>query len=325
MCGFVFLATTRIDVTKFQEGFEKTAHRGPDNHQVLTYGDCLWGFHRLSIMDLSDNGNQPFVRDDYALMCNGEVYNYPELKTFLADAYDFHSESDCEVLIPLYQRVGLDVMVKMLDAEFAFVLYDGAEKKVMAARDPFGIRPLFYGHERKTGAIAFASEAKSLLVFCDDVQPFPPGFYYDGNEFVRYHDVGFSAQIVDGELSEITNTIREKLERAVVKRLQADAPIGYLLSGGLDSSLVCAIAQKHLDKPIKTFAIGMEKDPIDLKYAREVADHLGTEHTEVIMTKADVLDALEEVVYHLETWDITTVRASVGMYLVCKYIENIRI
>jgi asparagine synthase (glutamine-hydrolyzing) len=323
MCGFVFSSYATISEDLFKENFLKIDHRGPDNAQIIRHGGSIWGFHRLSIMDLSDAGNQPFLFKENELMCNGEVYNYPELKAFLeAEGYTFKSGSDCEILLPLFEKIGIDAMVRMLDAEFVFVLYDNATEKVYAARDPFGIRPLFYGYEKETGSISFASEAKSLVGFCDNVQPFPPGYYYADGEFILFNDIATPKTMIEAPLPEITKNIREKLIAGVIKRLQADAPIGYLLSGGLDSSLVCAIAQKHLDKPIKTFAIGMETDPIDLKYAKEVADFLGTEHTEVIMTKADVLSALRTVIYHLETWDITTIRASIGMYLVCKYIHE---
>lgn len=152
--------------------------------------------------------------------------------------------------------------------------------------------------------------------------PFPPGYYYANGEFHVFNDIAEVSTIVEEPLAEISGHIRRKLERAVKKRLHADAPMGYLLSGGLDSSLVCAIAAKELESPIKTFAIGMETDPIDLKYAREVADFLRTDHTEILMTKEDVLSAVREVIWHLETWDITTIRASIGMYLICKYIHE---
>lgn len=321
MCGFIFSSQPQTDDT-FKQAYMTLLHRGPDNQQLITDETGSWGFHRLSIMDLSSNGNQPFEHDGIRLLCNGEIYNYPQLKTLLSSNYHFHSHSDCEVLIPLYQRVGIEIMMKMLDGEFALVFRDDKTGDIMAGRDPMGIRPMFYGFDKNSGKIAFASEAKGLVPFCRDVQPFPPGHYYAQGEFVCYNDLADPKVIVDEDLDTISSKLRTKLETAVIKRLAADAPLGFLLSGGLDSSLVCAIAQRHLDKPIKTFAVGMDTDPIDLKYAKEVADYLGTEHTEVIMTKEDVLDSLEKVIWHLETWDITTIRASLGMYLVCKYIRE---
>ena len=185
-----------------------------------------------------------------------------------------------------------------------------------------GIRPMFYGYSKDKGEICFASVAKALIDLCNDIMPFPPGHYYINGEFICYNDLSDVKVYNDDDLDTIAYNLRTKLEKAVEKRLQSDAPIGYLLSGGLDSSLVCAIASRLNDKPIRTFAIGMDKDPIDLKYAKEVADYLGTDHTEVIMSKDDILSSLREVIYELETWDITTIRASLGMYLLCKYIHE---
>jgi len=321
MCGFVFASKQKINKEMFKKSYDNIFHRGPDN-QTIKEEDGIWGFHRLSIMDLSAKGNQPFERDGKKLICNGEIYNFLELRELLRDEFKFKSESDCEVLIPLYEKFGFEIMLKMLDAEFALVLFDGETGEIMAGRDPIGIRPMFYGYDKETGGIAFSSEAKGLIEFCDEVFPFPPGHYYKDGEFHLYNDLADPKRIIDEDLDTITSKIREKLEKGIIKRLHSDAPLGFLLSGGLDSSLVCAVSQKFLDKPIKTFAIGMETDPIDLRYAKEVADFLGTEHTEVIMTKKDVLDSLEKVIWHLETWDITTIRASIGMYLVCKYIHE---
>ncbi len=322
MCGFVFSSDERMDQKGFTKSYDNIFHRGPDNQSMTVEKGGIWGFHRLSIMDLSSNGNQPFMHNGKELMCNGEVYNFEQLRELLKDKYTFNSDSDCEVLIPMYEKYGFEVMLKMLDAEFALVLYDGTTGQIMAARDPIGIRPLFYGYTKETGKIAFSSEAKGLIEFCNDVKPFPPGHYFVDGKFYLYNDIADPKMIIDQDEATIVKNIREKLEAGVIKRLHSDAPVGFLLSGGLDSSLVCAIAQKHLNKPIQTFAVGMDTDPIDLKYAKEVADFLGTEHTEVIMTKDDVLSSLEKVIWHLETWDITTIRASMGMYLVCKYIHE---
>lgn len=324
MCGFLFMGASKLAQAEFEECFDEIGHRGPDDaqHVTDTRGNDF-GFHRLSIMDLSVLGRQPFGLNGKRLMCNGEIYNFMALRAFLEKKdYKFTGNSDCEVLIPLFEVMGVEAMVKMLDAEFALILVDENTGNVFAARDPFGIRPLFYGYSKTTGAICFASEAKALIKACRDVAPFPPGHYYADGEFHVFNDISESSVIVEEPLTEITGHIRRKFERAVKKRLHADAPIGYLLSGGLDSSLVCAIAARELEVPIKTFAIGMSTDPIDLKYAKEVADYLKSDHTEVIMTKEDVLDSLREVIYHLETWDITTIRASIGMYQICKYIHE---
>ncbi|MCK8624310.1 asparagine synthase B [Apilactobacillus sp. M161] len=323
MCGFLAVDSMKFDLKTFDEALEKNFHRGPDMTSKLQADEMMFGFNRLAIMDLSDDGMQPFKADKCTLVCNGEIYNYLTLKDNLKDDYEFESGSDCEVLIPLYRKYGLDTMCKMLDAEFAFVLYDQTTKKVMAARDPVGIRPMFYGYTKEDNQIAFGSTAKTLMPLCDKILPFPPGHYYDGEKFVCYHDPAMVSKMITPSLKEATKGIHDRLVAAVKKRLQSDAPVGYLLSGGLDSSLVCSIASKLKGgKPIKTFAIGMDRNPIDLKYAREVADYLGTDHTEFIMTREDVLGALRDVIYTLETWDITTIRASIGMYLLCKNIHE---
>lgn len=322
MCGFLVVGSEEFDLQVFNDALDKAAYRGPDYQHISIDHGITWGFNRLSIMDLSTNGNQPFVYKDCVLVCNGEIYNYPDLKKKLSTEYNFKSGSDCEVLIPLYDKYGIEITCKFLDAEFALVLYDTKTKKLMAARDPMGIRPMFYGYSKHEHQICFASEAKSLSALCDDIMPFPPGHYYLDGQFICYQDLSNPQTIHDDDLETIARQLKDKLEAAVEKRFMSDVPIGYLLSGGLDSSLVCAIGQKLSDKPIRTFAIGMESDPIDLKYAKQVADYLGTEHTEVIMTKEDLYDHLKEVIYHLETFDITTIRASMAMYILCQYIHE---
>ena len=322
MCGFLSVGSQEFTLEVFDEALSKMENRGPNQVDSYYLYGKTWGFDRLAIMDLSPKGMQPFVYDDCVIICNGEIYNYPMLKENLKDDYTCKSGSDCEILIPLYRKYGIDIMSRYLDGEFAMVLYDDKTKNTMAVRDPMGIRPMFYGYSKDKHEICFASTGKALVNLCDDIMPFPPGHYYSEGEFVCYNDLADVKMYNDDDLETIAYNLRTKLEKAVEKRLQSDAPIGYLLSGGLDSSLVCAIAQRLSDKPIKTFAIGMDKDPIDLKYAKEVADYLGTDHTEVTMTKEDILSSLRKVIYELETWDITTIRASMGMYLLCKYIHE---
>lgn len=304
----------------FEEGFKKTVSRGPDDSRIIDTGKGLLGFHRLAIMGLTPDGMQPFELDGSYVVCNGEIYGYEKIKEELAKKYTFKSGSDCEILLPLYREYGVD-MFRMLDAEFALIIYDGEEKKYIAARDPIGIRPLYYGYDKK-GVIMFASEAKNLVGMCRHVMPFPPGHYYKDGEFVQYCDIAAVDEVCHDDLETVCKNIREKLIAGVDKRLVADAKVGFLLSGGLDSSLVCAIAARQSKKPIRTFAIGMSEDAIDLKYAKEVADYIGSDHTEVIMTKEQVLDSLEGVIRMLGTFDITTIRASMGMYLLCKWIHE---
>ena len=212
-------------------------------------------------------------------------------------------------------------MFRYLDAEFAMILYDGEKDCLIAGRDPIGIRPLYYGYF-SDGSIAFASEAQDLEGLCERILTFPPGHYYDGKEFVQYADLTTVGEYLSDDLETICAQIREKLITGVEKRLDADAPLGFLLSGGLDSSLVCAISVKLLGRKVRTFAIGMDLDPIDLKYAQIAADYIGAEHTAFYMTQEDVLSALDEVIRMLGTWDITTIRASLGMYLCCKAIHE---
>lgn len=322
MCGFLVVGSSELELQVFNDALNQAAYRGPDHQHVSINNGITWGFNRLSIMDLSSKGNQPFVYKDCVLVCNGEVYNYHSLKAMLETDYTFKSGSDCEVLIPLYHKYGIEILCKFLDAEFAMVIYDAKKDKILAARDPMGIRPMFYGYHKEDGKICFASEAKGLFPLCQEIMPFPPGHYYEDGKFICYNDLSNPKTINNDDLETIAINLRLKLEKAVEKRLQSDAPIGYLLSGGLDSSLVCAIAARLNDQPIKTFAIGMDTDPIDLKYAKQVADYLGTDHTEVIMTKEDLLENLRDVIFHLETYDITTIRASMAMYLLCKYIHE---
>ncbi len=321
MCAIMGYTGTVLTEEELQRGFAQTVSRGPDDSRTLRVKGGWLGFHRLAIMGLTPEGMQPFVRGKNAVVCNGELYGFRALREELkALGYTFCSDSDCELLLPLYEQYGVG-MFRRLDAEFAMILYDGEHDRWIAARDPIGIRPLYYGYDRE-GAILFASEPKNLVGLTDKIMPFPPGHYYDGERFVCYRDMTDSLPVCDDDVETVCRHIREKLIAGIEKRLDADAPLGFLLSGGLDSSLVCAVSARLLKKPIRTFAIGMSTDAIDLKYAREVADYLGAQHTEVIITREDVLKALPEVVRILGTFDITTIRASIGMYLVCKAIHE---
>ena len=305
---------------EFIEGFDKTISRGPDDSRITDTGNGLLAFHRLAIMGLTPEGMQPFELDGSYAVCNGEIYGFEKLKAELSAKYEFASGSDCEILLPMYREYGTD-MFSMLDAEFAMIIYDAEADSYIAARDPIGIRPLYYGHDSR-GTIVFASEPKNLTGLCDRIRPFPPGHYYKDGEFICYCDIAQVGSIITDDTETVCRKIREKLTAGVGKRLIADAKVGFLLSGGLDSSLVCAIAARESSTPIRTFAIGMSEDAIDLKYAKQVADYIGSDHTDVIMTKQQVLDSLEEVISILGTYDITTVRASMGMYLLCRWIHE---
>ena len=309
------------DYEVFKKCLERTASRGPDDSRIVDTGSGLLGFNRLAIMGLSPEGMQPFELDGSYCVCNGEIYGFKKQRDELVKlGYSFKSGSDCEILLPLYFEYGVGMFEK-LDAEFALIIYDGKSGEYIAARDPIGIRPLYYGY-LPSGEIAFASEPKCLVGLCGHILPFPPGHYYKGGKFFRYRDIAKVDKVCGDDLETVCTKIREKLIAGVEKRLVSDAKVGFLLSGGLDSSLVCAIAAKKSDKPIRTFAIGMDKDAIDLKYAKQAAKYIGSEHTEVFMTKEQVIASLEEVIKILGTFDITTVRASMGMYLLCKWIHE---
>lgn len=321
MCSIMGYCGSGASFCAFKQGFERTLSRGPDDSRIIDTGKGLLGFHRLAIMGLTPSGMQPFELDGSFVVCNGELYGFESQREALKQkGYTFKSDSDCEILLPMYREYGTD-MFAMLDAEFACIIYDGERGEYIAARDPIGIRPLYYGYDSK-GVILFASEAKNLVGLTDKIMPFPPGHYYKGGAFVCYCDITKTDSLCGDGLETACKNIRKKLVAAVEKRLVADAKVGFLLSGGLDSSLVCAIAAKKSDRPIKTFAIGMSEDAIDLKYARQVADYIGSDHREIYMTPDEVTATLDSLIKLLGTFDITTVRASMGMYLICKAIHE---
>ena len=321
MCSIMGYDGYEIDDLEFQKGFNKTISRGPDMSRIEKNNNCKLAFHRLAIMGLDVSGMQPFNYKNYHVVCNGEIYGFRKLKEdLIKKGYTFNSDSDCEILIPLYIEYGVD-MFKMLDAEFALILYDDFKDDLIAARDPIGIRPLYYGYD-KHHDIVLASEAKNLVGLVDKILPFPPGHYYRDGMFHSYNNISQVLNYNNDDIETVAKNIHDKLVKGVEKRLDADAPIGFLLSGGLDSSLVCAISSKILKKPIETFAIGMSTDAIDLKYAKIVADFIHSNHHEIIITKDDVINALDEVIKILGTFDITTIRASMGMYLLCKAIHE---
>ena len=285
MCCVIGYTGHDMSADKFKEYLMRTVSRGPDDQRVVEGPFGLMGFGRLAIMGLTPEGMQPFYRGADCVVCNGELYGFRFEKEILKRrGYKFTSDCDCEILLPLYYEYGLD-MFRHMDAEFALILYDSRKDRLIAARDPIG------------------------------------SYYCDGR-FVRYEDIADVPAPMQDDMVTILTNIREKLIAGVEKRLDADAPVGFLLSGGLDSSLVCSIAAKKLGKPIRTFAIGMDTDAIDLKYARQTAEYLGSEHHEIIINRDMVISSLEEVIRLLGTWDITTIRASMGMYLLCKAIHE---
>ncbi|MBR2765432.1 MAG: asparagine synthase B [Blautia sp.] len=344
MCSILSFCGRGGSVPALREALSKTATRGPDDSRIVDTGNGWIGFNRLSIMGITDEGMQPFVyrnratchlseladtEDGYmippdseiVLACNGEIYGFRSVKdNLLQKGYQFISDSDCEILPALYEEYETD-MFRMLDAEFAMVLYDRTKQSWIVARDPIGIRPLYYGTS-PDGNYVFASEPKNLVSLVSEVRPFPPGHYFKDGEFVCYRDMSAVKKYNSDDMDEIAVRIHDLLVEGVRKRLDSDTPIGFLLSGGLDSSLVCGIAARMSDRPLETWAIGMDVDAIDLKYARQVAEYIHSNHHEVIITGDDVISALEPVIKALGTYDITTIRASIGMYLVCKAVHE---
>ena len=306
MCSILAYCGNNGNYTDISKALRRTRSRGPDAVRIVDSGNGWLGFNRLSIMGLTEEGMQPFAygnkktlrcrkipeetevwkvpkEAEILLVCNGEIYGFRPLKKELEEkGYSFISDSDCEILPALYREYGVE-MFRTLDAEFALVLYDRKEDSWIAARDPIGIRPLYYG-VREDGAYVFASEPKNLVSLVKQVHPFPPGHYFRNGVFVKYKDLSEVRKYNDDSPEEISGHIHDLLIEGVRKRLDSDTPVGFLLSGGLDSSLVCGIAAHLLDKPLQTWAIGMDIDAIDLKYAREVADFIHSDHHEVIIS-----------------------------------------
>jgi len=308
MCGILSLFGDEVEVPLYL-----LSHRGPDDYRTKTLGKCRMDFYRLAINDLTDAGMQPFVKENEMLICNGEIYNHRDFR----DGTE-KSNSDCEVLLPLIRDHGMMKTLDLINGDFAFVWTDG--KRVMAARDPVGVRPLFYTRYAEN-SIAFASEIKALLFLNSKIYIFPPGHIYDSyiNDFVCYH-TGYwrvNKYIKTG----VKRQLRETLEHAVHDRIDnTDREIGFLLSGGLDSSLIASIATRKLGK-IRTFSIGLEGSP-DLEAARIMAKYLDTDHTEVKFTPEEGIAHINDVIHSLESYDTTTVRASTPMWLLCKYIKQ---
>jgi asparagine synthase (glutamine-hydrolysing) len=328
MCGifltFVFNSPVPTSYNDIFSSFMKIKSRGPEYSSFNMIGKNLFiGFHRLAIMDKSAAGNQPFIlsspnRDIY-LVCNGEIYNAEELKV----TYELtpKSKSDCEIMILLYEKIGID-FVKLLDGEFAFIIVDknNEDTLIFAGRDPIGVRPLFYSIN--CGSIDLCSEMKGLPF--DKVEVFPPGttMKFDKSsrlKFTSFYNYDYTP-IMNIDMEQIYEEIRDRFTSAVKKRLITDRPFGCLLSGGLDSSMVCAVAKKFVDK-FPCFTISFEGGE-DLPYAVQVADYLELQHHIIYITPEEAIKAIKDTIYAIESYDITTVRASVMQYLIGKYISQ---
>ena len=321
-----------LEVDNMKAQFEKINYRGPDStkFQLDENEHIIMGFHRLAINGIGSAGDQPMTHpadSDLLLVCNGEIYNHKEL--IEENNFNTKSESDCEVILHMYKKHGIRETVKQLDGVFAFAIYDRKRDLIVAARDPFGVRPLFVGYEAtfdRGSSLYLASEAKALTEISKYVTPFPPGTVWFSDEpyiFSTFYNCSYPVTVENSE-EELCTNIRELLTESVKKRMMAEREIGCLLSGGLDSSLISALVSKNMKdsgEKLKTFSIGMEGSP-DLEYAAKVAEHIDSEHHVVKLTPQQFLDAIETVIYNIESYDTTTVRASVGNYLVSKYISD---
>lgn len=309
-------------------------HRGPDWSGIYANDRAILAHERLAIVDVL-HGAQPLLNSagNLALAVNGEIYNHQELRATLTKPYDFRTESDCEVILPLYEEHGAQFL-DQLNGIFAFVLYDAERDRYLVARDHMGIVPLYMGYDEE-GNLHVASEMKALVPVCRTVEIFPPGHYLDseiGEIRQYYHREWRDYDVVKSGPSD-AQLVREGMEAAVKRQLMSDVPYGVLLSGGLDSSIIAATAKQFASRRVEdsgrstawwpqlhSFAIGLEGAP-DLLAAREVADHIGTVHHEFHFTVQEGIDALPDVIHHLETYDVTTIRASTPMYLMARRIR----
>ena len=342
MCGIVCLfdAKQKTEILRPQvlEMSKKIRHRGPDWSGIFQNEKVIFSHERLAIVDPT-SGKQPLFSKDnkIVLAVNGEIYNHRELRNNFPD-YDFQTESDCEVIIPLYLKYGKD-FIDQLNGIFAFALYDTEKDIYLVARDHMGICPLYQGWD-KNGNYYVASELKALEGVCKTIENFLPGhFLYslDGYELQQWYKRDWEDfENVKDNSTDIA-ALRKALEEAVHRQLMSDVPYGVLLSGGLDSSIISAITAKYSRNRIESgdtqeawyprlhsFAVGLEGSP-DLIAAQKAADHIGSIHHEVHFTVQEGLDAVRDVIYHLETYDVTTVRASTPMYLLARVIKSMGI
>ena len=337
MCGIIGLFNIHNEQAMRTEALKmagKIRHRGPDWSGSYSDAHCILMHERLSIVDV-EHGAQPLydTKTKRVLAVNGEIYNHKELEKKLSNSHDFQTNSDCEVLLYLYDEFGTDFLNE-IDGIFAFSLYDPNTKDYFIARDHMGIIPLYIGWD-ENGVTYVASEMKSIEPYCEKLQEFPPGNYYKNGEFTQWYQPNWVNEIPTDAVS--LPKLKKALEDSVHKQLMCDVPYGVLISGGLDSSVIAAIAAKYSKKRVESgdaeeawwprlhsFAIGLDGSP-DLKAAKIVADAIGTVHHECKYTIQEGLDALRDVIYHLETYDVTTIRAATPMYLMARKIKSMGI
>lgn len=342
MCGIVSIFNIKEQTPELREKAlamsKKIRHRGPDWSGIYCGKSAILCHERLSIVD-PQSGKQPLFAPDnkQVLAVNGEIYNHQDIRKQYAGKYQFQTGSDCEVILALYRDKGINFL-EDLNGIYAFALYDEANDDFLIARDPIGVIPLYIGHD-KDGTIYCASELKALEGFCDEYEPFLPGHYYRGSEgkMVKWYKRDWESYDNVKNNGASVNDVHNALEAAVKRQLMSDVPYGVLLSGGLDSSVISAIAKKYAAHRIETnstqaawwpqlhsFAVGLKGAP-DLAKAKEVADFIGTVHHEINYTIQEGLDAVRDVIYFIETYDVTTVRASTPMYLLARVIKSMGI
>ena len=342
MCGIVAIYNNQIVFDKEMRSkslkmSKKVRHRGPDWSGIYTSNHAILAHERLSIVDIK-SGKQPLISSDnnHILAVNGEIYNHLSFRENPAIEYDYKTKSDCEVILALYKNYGIDFL-NDLNGIFSFFLYDKQKNSFFVARDPIGVIPLYMGLDDH-GNRYFASEMKCLVDHCSKIEEFPPGSYMTNSDLkpIKYYKKNWM------KFSQLNNhnsidKIRLSLEDAVKKQLMSDVPFGVLLSGGLDSSIIASIVKKYSKKRIESknnsdawwpqihsFAVGLDGSP-DLIASRKVSKYLGTVHHEIKFTIQEAIDSLEDVIYFLETYDVTTIRASTPMYLMARYIKSMGI
>ncbi len=342
MCGIVCALDLKQKADELRpqmlEMAKKVRHRGPDWSGIYCGDKAILAHERLAIVDPT-SGKQPLYSDDNKLVLavNGEIYNHRDIRKHFAGKYHFRTESDCEVILALYKEKGVD-FVDELNGIFGFVLFDSEKNEYMVARDHMGIIPLYMGWDRN-GTFYVSSELKALEGICNKIEFFPPGHYLHSRtgELVRWYKRDWTEYDAVKNNQSSIEELHDALDAAVKRQLMSDVPYGVLLSGGLDSSITSVVAKKYAEKRIEddgqtnawwpqlhSFAVGLQGSP-DLAAAKKVADHIGTVHHEIIFTIQEGLDAIKDVIYHLETYDVTTVRASTPMYLMARAIKALGI
>ena len=342
MCGIVGIFNVKEQTHEWREKAlrmsQKIRHRGPDWSGIYCGGSAILAHERLSIVDPESGGQPLFAPDNkQVLAVNGEIYNHQEIRRRYAGKYEFQTGSDCEVILALYREKGMNFL-EDLNGIFAFALYDEASNEFLIARDPIGVIPLYIGYDAD-GTVYVASELKALEGQCEHYEPFLPGHYYWSKEpgMKRYYQRDWMQYSAVKDNPASVEAVHDALEAAVKRQLMSDVPYGVLLSGGLDSSVISAIAEKYSEMRIEdnsqskaywprlhSFAVGLKGAP-DLAKAKMVADHIGTVHHEINYTIQEGLDAIRDVIYFIETYDVTTVRASTPMYLLARVIKSMGI